>query len=556
MDSAIAVTGDGEIAASEVDEAVADLVEKSLVVADVGGEVVYYRLTDTARAYALKRLTEGGEAQTVARRHALHQLDQFERAHSDWGTKPTAEWLSTYTPKIDDLRSALDWAFSLSGDARVGIALTVAAVPLWFEITLMEECRACAERALTALEESAINDDRRRMLLSAAVAWSQMYTAGSGRDTGVAWATTAEIAQALDDTDYRLRALWGTWATHLNRGEFGAALSLAKRFSDFAEKEADENDRLIGDRLTGTALHFLGNQRGARLHLERMLASYVAPVQRSHAVRFQFHQRVSGRMTLARVLWLQGFPDQALNCAKANIDDAVAIDHTLSLCNALANAACPLALLVGDLAAAEHYTKMLLSYTARDAFDIWRAFGSCFEGDLCVRRGNLAAGLQQLKAGIDELRRSRFSQYLTTFLGRLAEAQAAAGDAMKATATMNEAIRRNADSEERWCTPELLRINAAVVLQTEADGAEAMAEGDFLESIRLAQSQEALAWELRTATSLARLWRDRGRISEAYELISAVYSRFREGYKTDDLRVANSLLGELSGHRQPGRSLD
>jgi predicted ATPase len=76
-----------------------------------------------------------------------------------------------------------------------------------------------------------------------------------------------------------------------------------------------------------------------------------------------------------------------------------------------------------------------------------------------------------------------------------------------------------------------------------------MAEGDFLESIRLAQSQEALAWELRTATSLARLWRDLGRISEAHELISAVYNRFREGYKTDDLRAANSLLGELSGHR-------
>ena len=90
----------------------------------------------------------------------------------------------------------------------------------------MEECRACAEHALTALEESTINDDRRRMLLSAAVAWSQMYTARSGRDTGVAWATTAEIAQALGDTDYRLRALWGTWATHLNRGDFGAARRL------------------------------------------------------------------------------------------------------------------------------------------------------------------------------------------------------------------------------------------------------------------------------------------------------------------------------------------
>jgi predicted ATPase len=160
MDSAIAVTGDSEIVASKADEAVADLVEKSLVVADVGGETVYYRLTDTARAYALKKPTEGGEAQAVARLHALHQLDQFERAHSDWGTKPTAGWLSTYTPKVDDLRSALDWAFAPSGDAGVGIALTVAAVPLWFEMSLMEECRACAERALTTLECPSSDDLR------------------------------------------------------------------------------------------------------------------------------------------------------------------------------------------------------------------------------------------------------------------------------------------------------------------------------------------------------------------------------------------------------------
>jgi len=549
MDAAIAVAGNGEIDVSAIDQAVADLVEKSLVMADVGGEIVYYRLTDTARAYAAEKLSENDEAQTVARRHALHQLDQFERAHSDWETKPTAEWLSACGPRLDDLRSALDWAFSPRGDAEVGIALTVAAVPLWFEMSLMEECRARAERALTTLERRGINDDRRRMLLYGAVAWSQMYTGGSGRDTGAAWATTAEIAEALNDTDYRLRALWGTWATHINRGEFGAALSVAKRFSELAEGEADKNDRLIGDRLTGTALHFLGDQGGARLHLERMLASYAAPVQRSHAVRFQFHQRVSARMTLARVLWLQGFPDQALACAKASIDEAVENNHTLSLCNALANAACPVTLLVGDLAAAEHYIAMLHSQTARDAFDVWRAFGSCFEGELHVRRRNLAFGLQQLRAGVNELRRTGFSQYLTTFLGRLAESQAVAGDLLQATATIDEAIRRNEESEERWCTPELLRIKGAVVLQSRIDSAEAIAEEGFLKSIQLARTQAALSWELRTAISLARLWQNQNKAKQAHELLSPIYLRFGEGFETDDLGFAKGLLNALSERR-------
>jgi len=305
---------------------------------------------------------------------------------------------------------------------------------------------------------------------------------------------------------------------------------------------------LIGDRLTGVALHFLGDQPGARLHLERMLARYVAPVQRSHAARFQFHQRVSARMTLARVLWLQGLPNQALSCVVTNIDDALAIDHALSLCNALANAACPIALLVGDLAAAEHYTTMLLTQTAREAFDIWRAFGNCFEGELHVKRGNLALGLQQLKAGIDELRRARFAQYLTTFLGRLAECHASAGDTLQATETIEEAIRRNEHSEERWCTPELLRIRGTVTLHGEAEDAAAIAEEDFLKSIQLARTQESLSWELRSATSLVQLWRKQGRTREAHELLSSVYVRFGEGFETIDLRVAKSLLDELAGH--------
>jgi predicted ATPase/DNA-binding winged helix-turn-helix (wHTH) protein len=549
MEAASAISGDATIIASEVDEVVADLVEKSLVIADVGGANVYYRLTDTARAYALKRLAEDDETQAVRRRHALYQLDQFERAHAEWETWPTTEWLSAYAPQINDLRSALDWAFSPSGDVDVGVELTVAAVPLWFEMSLMEECRTRAERALATLEESTTKDDRRRMHLYAAVAWSQMYTTTSARDTGVAWTTASEIAEQLDDTDYRLRSLWGMWASRVNRGEFGEALALARRFSSVAEKAADINDRLLGDRLTGATLHFLGKQSSARQHIEQMLARYIAPVRRSHAVRFQFDQRVTARITLARVLWLQGFANQALRCVEINVGDALSINHRLSLCNALAQAACPVALLAGDLVAAERYTKMLLDQTASDELDIWRAYGRCFEGELHVTRGNLAAGLQQLRAGIDELRRARFVQYLTTFLGALAEGLAVAGDARLAKATIDEAIVRSEQSEERWCSPELLRIKGVVVLQRGADDAAVKAEEDFRDSIELARTQEALAWELRTTTSLARLRRDQGRIDQAYELLSSVYSRFNEGHETNDLRVAKSLLDELSGRR-------
>lgn len=103
MDAATAIAGDGTTIASEVDDVIADLVEKSLVIADVAGANVLYRLTDRARAYALNRLTEE-ETQAVRRRHALYQLDRFERAHAEWDTWPTTEWLSAYAPQIDELQ--------------------------------------------------------------------------------------------------------------------------------------------------------------------------------------------------------------------------------------------------------------------------------------------------------------------------------------------------------------------------------------------------------------------------------------------------------------------
>jgi hypothetical protein len=129
--------------------------------------------------------------------------------------------------------------------------------------------------------------------------------------------------------------LWGLWAGHINNGEFRQALQLAERFGRVATKASDPDAVLIGERLLGATIHFLGEQTQARDHLERMLERYVGPPNRSDVVRFKFDHRVTARMTLARVLWLQGFADQAMRTVQRAVDDALAIQHALSLCNVL-----------------------------------------------------------------------------------------------------------------------------------------------------------------------------------------------------------------------------
>ena len=427
LEAAIAVLANADTLKSNVVESVANLVTKSLVAADVGGATVHYRLLETTRAYAREKLAERGELEQTARRHAEYYRNLCGQAEAEWETRPTAEWLADYGRQIGNVRGALDWAFSASGDASIGLALTAASVPLWFQLSLIEECRRRVDKALSRLEPGQDSDTRREMQLYAALGASLLYTKGPVRETGAAWATALEIARKRDETEYQLRAFRGLWACRITSGEYRIALAFAERFRDLAANQADPADRLIGERMIGTVLHFLGDQTNARRHIERMLADYVAPAHRSHIIRFQYDQRVAGRADLALILWLQGFPDQAMRAAQNAIDHARVIDHALSLCYALAQAACPMALLIGDLVAADRWTAMLLDYSARHALTVWHIRFCCFNGALLIKRGDSNTGLPLLRTGIDELRETGFASRFTAFLSVLAEGLAGAG---------------------------------------------------------------------------------------------------------------------------------
>src|SRR4029077_6309277 len=101
----------------------AGLVTKSLVVADTSGTQPWFRLLDTTRAYAIEKLDSGGERERMARRHAEYYLTLLKRAESEVPTRPTVEWIADYAREIDNLRAALDWTFSPSGDGSIGAAL-------------------------------------------------------------------------------------------------------------------------------------------------------------------------------------------------------------------------------------------------------------------------------------------------------------------------------------------------------------------------------------------------------------------------------------------------
>jgi predicted ATPase len=546
LEAAGAVAASPGLAPSEVVDGLAGLVTKSLVAGEVDGTIARYRLLDTTRAYALEQLCESDEREQLARRHAEYHRDLFESAETEWDTRPTAEWLADYGRQIDDLRAALDWAFSPRGNASVGVALTVTAVPLWFQLSLVDECLGWVERALAALDMAPGPDERRRMQLYAALGWLQMYATARLESSTAAWRTALRLAEELGDTDYQLRALWALWADRTNHAEFREALTLASQFRSLSARAGNVADQLVGDRMTGASLHFVGNQAGARECIERMLGRYTTPVNRSHVVRYQFDQRVTARITLARALWLQGLADQALHEIKSNIEHAVSINHTLSLCNALAQGGCPMALLVGDFVLAERYTAMLRSHTGKNTLDVWRAYADCFDGERLIRCGDLDTGLSLLRPAVDELWRAGFVQYHTPFVVALALGLVHAGGVADALVTIDEALERCERTGEGWALAELHRARGKTLLSGRAPGANQAAEVAFLQSLDIAREQKVLSWELRAATSLARLLHVRGRSADAMALLQPVYDRFTEGFDTADLKAAKALLDALA----------
>ncbi|HWE51131.1 MAG TPA: hypothetical protein VG273_15165, partial [Bryobacteraceae bacterium] len=517
-----------------------NLAAKSLVAADIASRIARYRLLDTTFAYARRKLNQAGDFEAVAFRHADYFRGVFDRVEIGTDSKSAIAWRTKYTGHIDNVRGALDWAFSPHGNVASGIALTISTVSLWLNLSFMDECRQRVKRAISHLGPAATATPRQEMQLFTALGVA-LYSIGPGPESRTAWTHVAGIAESLKDTDYQLRAQWGLWTVCVTGGNHRNGLALAQEFVALAETGSDPEGLLTGERLVGTSRHFLGEQTIARQHLEGLLKR--APLgNAADILRFQFDQSVAARAFLGKVLWLKGLPDAAMNAVNRSVIDAQAIGHSLSLCYALGQSACPIALLVGDLALAEQYVALLLDHSARHGLALWSTMGRCFQGMVAMRRGQEDSGLRLLQAAADDLRAAGYALYLTICLAELANAVGRTGQAEKALTLIDEALAQATRNDERWCMAELLRVKAELLLLQASPASDVLAEDHFQQSLDWARQCDSPAWELRTATSLCRLRYKQNQAAQGRELLAPIYAQFAEGLHTADLTAARLLL--------------
>jgi hypothetical protein len=282
---------------------------------------------------------------------------------------------------------------------------------------------------------------------------------------------------------------------------------------------------IAGDRMMAAAHHLLGDQFLARQHAERALTRPGRPVAAWSDCHFQFEHRVAAQATLARILWIQGFPDQAMRVGRESLECAQATGHSLSLCLSLMCIG-TVALWTEDLPEARHCVAMLLDQSSRHSLGYWQVWGRCLDIALGQRIGQQIPHYRVLD---DPLCRPVHQETLATLCEELPT------EAVTARAEIGLA---------GWCAAELLRIKAETLLR-ERNGT-ASAEGLLQRSLNIASEQCALSWELRTATSLARLWHGQRRTRQAHDLLASVLARFTEGFETADLVNARILLEGLT----------
>jgi predicted ATPase/DNA-binding winged helix-turn-helix (wHTH) protein len=531
MQSAKQVASDDIVAPGEVAAIILKLATKSLVLSDVGSGVARYELAGLTRTYVYEKFLEGSDHAGTRHRHARYMLEVLNQSQASWPTADRTAWTAAYGPLMEDVLSALEFALTQPELRDLAMELLAAGAMLGVRFSRLLDFEALIRQALSAVENSHSALDR-KMRLRASLSFMNDAQFGASSWLAEEAGQSASLALAQGGVwiqiDTRIVDFLRSWVS----GDYAGMLRLGNHFAAIARDSDHPLAVLVADRIQGQALHFSGDHDRSRVQCERVMSNRMrrGPL-RSITGTTDF--RVSMRIILARIHWLQGRAELAAMVADEAIEHAK-LEQPQSLCLSLAFAACPIALWSGDVSKArvliEHLREQASDHSLRG---IWLPWAQAL-GELLDHRddGRLGSASSQFVRSA-----SKYGLLLVDHLYTI-EPELALVDGF--------GLERGLETS--WCAPELQRLSGERLLRHGFDGsAELAAEARFKSAIAMARMQNAVSWELRASTSLARLWQGQSRDDDAYQLLSGVYERIPQGRGTADLLTAGRLLMALDG---------
>jgi predicted ATPase len=355
------------------------------------------------------------------------------------------------------------------------------------------------------------------------------------------------LCRHLDNPHQLFPILRGLWIYHHARTEYQTAHALGEQLLTLAQHAQDATMLVAAHRAVGTTLFCLGRVTSAHPHFRQGVALYDPQQHRASTFLYGEHTGLLCHIYAAWTLWDLGYPDQALVRSHEAVLLAQQIAHSYSLAHALIGAAMSHQLCREERCTQER-AEAALSLAMEQGFPHWKERGVVLRGWSLAHQGEAKKGIEQLTQGLRAFRATGAESNRSYFLALLAEAHETLGEPEAGLAVLTEALTFAETTGERWYEAELYRLKGALLLQQSSDN-QAEAENCFHHALDIACHQQAKSFELRAATSLARLWQQQGKRQEAHDLLAPVYHWFTEGFDTADLQDAKALLHELEGGR-------
>ena len=427
------------------------------------------------------------------------------------------------------------------------------AVAFWLKAGLRSNQRSANAEAidqlskglalLTGLEKSAEHNQielQFQMALAIPLTATRGYVA---KEVELSYLRAREICLEANDPKHLLPVLHGLYRFYIVQGDNAHAHQLGREILDWALKLDDSDYIMEAHRSLGLTLVFRGEFEQARIHNEAGFALYDFEKHRDHAYVYGADPGMIFATMGSWALWNLGYPDQALERTAWALKLTENFHHPHSRAFAVSVNSntfynC------GDWESCERYSEEAINLATEHGFPFWLGWGTIMKGAVQVQRGNVEQGIALMEKGLKRYEQAGVGMGRPTHLAFLAGAHNTLGNHEAALKLLDEGFaiveKRQGDAYEA----ELHRLQGTVLLSADSGNA-TKAEACFRTALQVAARQHAKSLQLRTATSLAELYRSQGKTDEARTELSSVFNWFAEGFETRDLVAAKTLWNQL-----------
>jgi class 3 adenylate cyclase/tetratricopeptide (TPR) repeat protein len=463
------------------------------------------------------------------RRHALHAtiLETLERLHAD-RLDEHAEMLAHHAARAAIPDKAVRY-LRVAGAKAVARSANREAVEFF-------------ERALALLAEEPETPEILSETLDLRIALGTPLIALHGAPSPLVEASyriALALVEGLDDATRRFPVLWGLWYIRFTRGDYGPAVEAGEQLLAIARQGADQGQLLEAHHTLWPTLVSMGNAKRALPHIESGVALYDRERHGSYALLYGGHDPgVCCRYYLAASQWALGYPEQALASVYEASRLAETLGHALTSTNALwfttyvhyQRGDRPAAVATAERARALIEAHGFSPWTTDTALLLHASRGGPHDVEL----------LNDLRRQMAPAQNSAWRRVLSgCILASLYGEGEAPEKGLEVLASLGDPEGGGYYGSEIARLEGELRRRLAPHIPEDAARC-------FERALEMARRWDAKSFELRAATSLARLWRDQGRHVDARQALTDVYRWFTEGFDTQDLRAAKILLDELS----------